>query len=64
MTRPARRPLDTAGTRHKPPEREGLRALLAEVAASGVTFDDARLDSLTIEIDREVWERVKQEAAK
>lgn len=36
-----------------------LRALLAEVRSSGVELDDARMRYLVVQIDRELWERLR-----
>jgi hypothetical protein len=34
----------------------GLRDLLADVATSGVEFDDPRIGYVSVQIDRETWE--------
>lgn len=40
-------------------EVERLRALLSDVAESGVEFDDERLRWLSVQIDRETWAQVQ-----
>lgn len=40
-------------------ERDELRALIGAVAASGVAFEDPRLDYIEVQIDRTTWEALK-----
>ena len=42
-------------------ERESLKDLLKEVSLSGVEHNDIRLDYLTVQIDRSLWEAIKKE---
>jgi len=45
-------------------EVERLKALLREVAQSGVEHDDPRIGYLTVQIDRVTWEALQQEVGK
>ena len=41
--------------------RASLKDLLKEVSLSGVEHNDIRLDYLTVQIDRSLWEAIKKE---
>jgi hypothetical protein len=43
-------------------ERDALRRIVEEVAASGVTLDDERLDYVEVQISRETWDEAKARA--
>jgi hypothetical protein len=41
-------------------ESERMRDLLREIAASGVEFEDPRIDYVTVQVDRETWTALGQ----
>jgi len=45
-------------------EIEKLRALLKDIAASGVEFQHPSLKYLVVQIDRETWEAIQEEVKK
>lgn len=45
-------------------ELDQLRELICDVAASGVVFEDERLDYLEIQVDRQTWDEVCALAAR
>jgi hypothetical protein len=40
-------------------ERDALRALVCDVADSGVAFEDPRLNYVEVQIDRDTWESIR-----
>lgn len=46
--------------RPRTPREERLEALLREVSTAGVELDDPRIGYLTVQIDRDTWNEIKE----